>query len=574
MRTAGWFAAGCIVVNYIFTVTWFPSAVMIWHYRFKGKRCFCPGCGKTSATDAEVVDEGHNRKRTSPSAFFFDNFYIPLMNKKVGWMRPVPLVIVCVCLATAVQGAHFAYQLTPPEKPEQWYPDNHMMVELGTFMGDTFYSPDTQRYTVLTFFWGIEEFDISDLDVYHPNKGGGSAIFDSSFDLSTPEAQAAMLDTCQKLRTIECETDGCDNKGYSKRTLMMQTEEKTISCFLEDFKDWNNGVLPVGDAFLPLLKQFRNEHPFQYGSEALQSNYFQDIGIISGSLKYATIRIRSTLQTEQAFGKGMPVRKLVADFAEKIQGDMPKGMKSFMYHAEGTFAEYDLGEELLAGFFSGCAIAGPIAFLALLLSTKNIITSLYAVFCVASVVACVLGFCKSALGWSLGIGEAIAGVIVIGYSVDYVVHLAHMYCEAGHHGYSTRESRCTFAISNMGSTVFAGAITTAGSAVIMFICFLSFFIKMAILICITIMYSFIFSLGLFMALMWTVGPQGNVGDLMQISALASCAKGKPTELQVVAIQVVPKVLGSGNEENISDTTIGNISDATTGNEDAEKGEDV
>ena len=35
-------------------------------------------------------------------------------------------------------------------------------------------------------------------------------------------------------------------------------------------------------------------------------------------------------------------------------------------------------------------------------------------------------------------GEAIAGVIVIGYSVDYVVHLAHMYCEAKHFGHETR----------------------------------------------------------------------------------------------------------------------------------------
>ena len=40
-----------------------------------------------------------------------------------------------------------------------------------------------------------------------------------------------------------------------------------------------------------------------------------------------------------------------------------------------------------------------------------------------------------------------------------------------------------------------------------------FFYKMAILICITIMYAFLFSLGLFMALMWNVGPEGNWGDL-------------------------------------------------------------
>ena len=38
----------------------------------------------------------------------------------------------------------------------------------------------------------------------------------------------------------------------------------------------------------------------------------------------------------------------------------------------------------------------------------------------------VLGLCKM-LGWALGIAESIAAVIVIGFSVDFTVHLAHMY---------------------------------------------------------------------------------------------------------------------------------------------------
>jgi hypothetical protein len=36
--------------------------------------------------------------------------------------------------------------------------------------------------------------------------------------------------------------------------------------------------------------------------------------------------------------------------------------------------------------------------------------------------------------WPLGIGESVAGIIVIGFSVDYVVHLGHMLEEADHKG--------------------------------------------------------------------------------------------------------------------------------------------
>ena len=41
-----------------------------------------------------------------------------------------------------------------------------------------------------------------------------------------------------------------------------------------------------------------------------------------------------------------------------------------------------------------------------------------------------LGFFKFAMGWDLGIAEAIAGVIVIGFAIDYCLHMGHMWEEA------------------------------------------------------------------------------------------------------------------------------------------------
>lgn len=65
----------------------------------------------------------------------------------------------------------------------------------------------------------------------------------------------------------------------------------------------------------------------------------------------------------------------------------------------------------------------------------------------------------------------------------------------------------------MGSTVFAGAVTTAGSGMVMFMCFFTFFPKMALLICMTICFSFLFALGFFMGLLWIAGPEGEFGNL-------------------------------------------------------------
>jgi len=129
----------------------------------------------------------------------------------------------------------------------------------------------------------------------------------------------------------------------------------------------------------------------------------------------------------------------------------------------------------------------------------------------------------------MGTGEAIAGVIVIGYSVDFCVHLAHMYHEADRYGHHERDARCQFAIRNLGTTIFAGALTTSGAGVPLFFCFFYFFFKMALLITVTIMYSLIFSIGFFMSVLWLIGPNGNFGELRNCCATrdGGCMKVSP-----------------------------------------------
>ena len=121
---------------------------------------------------------------------------------------------------------------------------------------------------------------------------------------------------------------------------------------------------------------------------------------------------------------------------------------------------------------------------------------------------------KLFFGWDLGIAETIAGIIVIGFSVDYVVHMGHMYIEAAEKaGAMSRHERFYYAASKMGSTVMAGAVTTAGSGAFMFVCQMRFFYKMAILITLTISYSFLFSFCFFMAFLVIAGPEYDESNL-------------------------------------------------------------
>merc|ERR1712066_744437 len=179
---------------------------------------------------------------------------------------------------------------------------------------------------------------------------------------------------------------------------------------------------------------------------------------------------------------------------------------------------YALEKALVEGLFTGLAICFPVAFIVLLFATGNVVVALLAIVTIALIVMGVLGWCWLVEGWYLGVTESIAGIIVIGLAVDYVIHLGHMYLEVGHLGYEKRTERWAMALKNMGSTILAGATTTFMAGLSMRLCQMSFFTQMSTLISITIVYSLIYTLFFFMCLMRIAGPEHRFGDIGVVAA--------------------------------------------------------
>ena len=93
------------------------------------------------------------------------------------------------------------------------------------------------------------------------------------------------------------------------------------------------------------------------------------------------------------------------------------------------------------------------------------------------------------LGWDLGSIESILIGIIAGFSVDYVVHLAHAYEIADGDTYD----RITEAFSDLGISVFNGMITSVVASIPLFFCQLQFFAKFGTFLCLTIAFSWIFA---------------------------------------------------------------------------------
>ena len=71
------------------------------------------------------------------------------------------------------------------------------------------------------------------------------------------------------------------------------------------------------------------------------------------------------------------------------------------------------------------------SFLILLIATGNILLSALAIICVAIVILSTVAIMVFN-GWELGVAESVGIVIMIGLSVDYVVHLAADYRHSIH----------------------------------------------------------------------------------------------------------------------------------------------
>ena len=102
-------------------------------------------------------------------------------------------------------------------------------------------------------------------------------------------------------------------------------------------------------------------------------------------------------------------------------------------------------------------------FLALLLAfgvvlgaTRNLLVSILSTLAIAVILAWTMGTVVW-MGWKLGVMESTNIAILIGISVDFVVHFAHAYLHSHEDG---QAARCRHSLTTMGISVVAAALTT------------------------------------------------------------------------------------------------------------------
>ena len=201
--------------------------------------------------------------------------------------------------------------------------------------------------------------------------------------------------------------------------------------------------------------------------------------------------------------------------------DCPDNLCDSIFNVGFTWVFLSVANAFIISAIQGIAIATPLAFIVMIFSTQNWIIALFAVIDIIGVMATELAFVYIN-GWDFGLSESVSIVIIIGFSVDYVVHLANAYLESRA---STRNERLSFALLTMGISVVSGAVTTFGAGFFLIFPPITYFRKMGYIMMSTVIISIIWAMCFFTSICAALGPQNNTGNITQYFKRC-CGKNK------------------------------------------------
>eukprot|EP01029_Cantina_marsupialis_P020739 TRINITY_DN4883_c0_g3_i1.p1 TRINITY_DN4883_c0_g3~~TRINITY_DN4883_c0_g3_i1.p1 ORF type:complete len:470 (-),score=117.42 TRINITY_DN4883_c0_g3_i1:317-1726(-) len=404
-------------------------------------------------------------------------------------------IIIGVFLVIGAIGGYFTSQLSPITEAEVWLPDHLDIIVSKSFFDDNFGSSQDDPTVPAEFLFGIQELDRSGTNRWNP-EDYGTIVWNPNFNLSIPANQQWLLDFCTELKASSF------------------IEHKNTICFMEAYRDWRiknsltfpahfvGSVEEIKKAFSEDLLKFDKDEPFFKAASYIN---FDDVG----NLYYVVVSGQTALEFSNSYDEKKPTYDQIEAFKEKKIKSAPVGLETIYFHGNGGWAWMFSSHAFVSNLVQGVIISMIVATIVMCLSTQNWIVSLLTIVNIIGILLCVMGSMEIR-NWELGVTESIAGVVVVGFSFDYAVHLANSFIESHH---STRKEKMRSALREMGISVFAGAITSAGAGSVMFLCVMMFFTKFAFMMVMNVVSALVWSCAFLPAILMAIGPTANSGNI-------------------------------------------------------------
>uniref|UniRef100_A0A8C4XD83 Protein dispatched homolog 1 n=1 Tax=Erpetoichthys calabaricus TaxID=27687 RepID=A0A8C4XD83_ERPCA len=514
IRCFGIFAGTAILVNYVLMITWLPAVVVL-HERYLLNifDCF---------------------KKPQPQAYDTKSCWILLCQKlrnltyaiseasRILFEKVLPYIVIKFryiwlfwFLAITVGGAYVVCVNPKMKLPSQEisgfqvlrssHPFERYIAEYKKlFMFERIRSSDERHMSVM-IIWGIKPLDNG--DPLNPNDKGNLTV-DNEFNISSPASQAWMLNFCKKIRN---------------QTFIIQTDEQDItSCFIETFKRWMESRDCDEAAAYPCCNQFT----FPYKAEDFElclKRAIMQLDTTSFSLNRDTpgprfdlndtiraviLNFQSSYFFSYTYDKMDQFFKEVDTWVKEELKTAPEGLRNGWFVSTDLLF-YDLQGSLSHGTMVAMGLSVTVAFIVMLLTTWNIVISLYAIISITGTIFVTVGSLVL-LGWELNVLESVTISVAVGLSVDFAVHYGVAYRLAPYHD---RDRKVRFSISRMGSAIAMAALTTFVAGALMMPSNVLAYTQLGTFMMLIMCISWAFATFFFQCMCRCIGPQGNCGQI-------------------------------------------------------------
>ncbi|XP_010215582.1 PREDICTED: protein dispatched homolog 1 [Tinamus guttatus] len=540
IRCFGVYAGTAILVNYVLMVTWLPAVVVLHeryllnifscfkkpHQRvFSNKSCWTVLCQMFHKVIFAVSEA---------SRIFFEKVLPCIVIKFryiwLFWFLALTIggaYIVCVNPKMKLPSLELSeFQVFRSSHPFERYDAEYKKL----FMFERVHHGE-ELHMPITVIWGVIPEDNG--DPLNP-KSKGKLQLDNSFNIASPASQVWILRFCQKLRN---------------QTFFYQTDEQDFtSCFIETFKQWMENQ----DCDEPSLYPCCSHWSFPYKQEVFElcikraimelersTGYHLDSKTpgprfdLNDTIRAVVLEFQSTYLFTLAYEKMHQFYTEVDSWISHELSSAPEGLSNGWFVSNLEF--YDLQDSLSDGTLIAMGLSVAVAFSVMLLTTWNIIISLYAIVSIAGTIFVTVGSLVL-LGWELNVLESVTISVAVGLSVDFAVHYGVAYRLAPD---PDREGKVIFSLSRMGSAIAMAALTTFVAGAMMMPSTVLAYTQLGTFMMLIMCISWAFATFFFQCMCRCLGPQGTCGQIPPLRKGPSRQCGCPDAYKQLAVAWSP-----------------------------------
>ncbi|KAM8946825.1 protein dispatched homolog 1 isoform 2-T2 [Pelodytes ibericus] len=535
IRCFGVYAGTAILVNYVLMVTWLPAVVVL-HERYLQNIFTCfkntPQHQYSKTNCWNVLCQKVNKLLfaiSEASRIFFEKVLPCIVIKFryvwVFWFLAITVggaYIVCINPKMKLPSLELSeFQVFRSSHPFERYDAEYKKI----FMFERVHHGE-ELHMPITIIWGVSPEDNG--DPLNP-KSKGKLKLDSSFNIASPASQRWILHFCQKLKN---------------QTFFYQTDDQDFtSCFIETFKQWMENQ----DCDEPAIYPCCSQSGFPYKQEVFElcikraimelersTGYHLDSKTpgprfdINDTIRAVVLEFQSTYLFTLAYEKMHQFYKEVDAWIENELQFAPEGLSNGWFVSNLEF--YDLQDSLSDGTLIAMGLSVTVAFSVMLLTTWNIIISLYAIVSIAGTIFVTVGSLVL-LGWELNVLESVTISVAVGLSVDFAVHYGVAYRLAPD---PDREGKVVFSLSRMGSAIAMAALTTFVAGAMMMPSTVLAYTQLGTFMMLIMCISWAFATFFFQCMCRCLGPQGTCGQIplpkkLQFKAFSQALSSPTTE---------------------------------------------